>query len=49
MFPPTTWYSKNDCQPRKSPFLGNPGMQFAVEIEVDVMSYFDHHIPPELK
>jgi len=23
-------------------------MQFAVENETDVMSYFDHYIPPEL-
>ena len=23
-------------------------MQFAVENEADVMSYFDHYIPPEL-
>ena len=28
--------------------LGNPGMQFAVENEADVMSYFDHYTPSEL-
>jgi len=45
---PTTGFSKNDCQPRIPPFIGNPGMQFAAENEADVMSYFDHYIPPEL-
>ena len=45
---PTTGFSKNDRQPRIPPFIGNPGVQFAVENEADVMSYFDHCIPPEL-
>jgi len=45
---PTTGFSKNDRQPRIPPFTGNPGVQFAVENEADVMSYFDHYIPPEL-
>jgi len=45
---PTTRFSKNDRQPRIPHFIGNPGMQFAVENEADVMSYFDHYIPPEL-
>jgi len=45
---PTAGFSKNDRQPRIPPFIGNPGMQFAVENEADVMSYFDHYIPPEL-
>jgi len=45
---PTTGFSKNDRQPRIPPFIGNPGMQFAVENEADVMNYFDHYIPPEL-
>jgi len=45
---PTTGYSKNDRQPRIPPFIGNPGVQFAVENEVDVMSYFDNYMPPEL-
>jgi len=45
---PTTGFSKNDLQPRIPPFTGNPGVQFAVENEADVMSYFDHYIPPEL-
>jgi len=45
---PTTGFSKNDRQPRIPPFIGNLGMQFAVENETDVMSYFDHYIPPEL-
>jgi len=44
---PTTGFSKNNLQPRIPPFIGNPGMQFAVENEADVMSYFDHYIPPE--
>jgi len=30
------------------PFIGNPGVKFAVEIQADVMSYFDHYVPPEL-
>jgi len=45
---PTTGVSKNDRQPRIPPFIGNLGMQFAVESEADVMSYFDHYIHPEL-
>ena len=45
---PTTGFSKNDRQPRIPPFIGNPGVQFAVENEADVISYFDHYIPPEL-
>ena len=45
---PTTGFSKNDCQPRIPPFIGNPSVQFAVENEADAMSYFDHYIPPEL-
>jgi len=45
---PTTGFSKNDHQRRIPPFIHNPGMQFAVENEADVMSYFDHYIPPEL-
>ena len=45
---PTTGFSKNDRQPRIPPFIGNPGVQFAVENETDVMSYFDHYIPPKL-
>jgi len=45
---PTTGFSKNDHQPRLPPFIGNPGVQFAVENKADVMSYSDHYIPPEL-
>jgi len=45
---PTTGFSKNDGQPRIPPFIGNPGEQFAGENEADVMSYFDHYIPPKL-
>jgi len=45
---PTTGFSKNDRQPRIPPFIGNAGVQFAVENEEDVISYFDHYIPPEL-
>ena len=45
---PTTGFSKNYRQPRIPPFIGNPGMQFAVENKADVMRYFDHYIPPEL-
>ena len=44
---PTTGFSKTDRQPRIPPFIGNLGVQFAVENEADVMSYFDHYIPPE--
>jgi len=47
-FTPTTGFSKKDRQPRIPPFIGNPGVQFAVENEADVMSYFDQYIPPEL-
>ena len=45
---PATGFSKNDRQPTIPRFIGNPGVQFAVENEADVMSYFDHYIPPEL-
>ena len=45
---PTTGFSKNDHQPRIPHFIGNPGVQFAVENEADVMSYSDHYIPLEL-
>ena len=45
---PTTGFSENDCQPRIPPFIGNPGVQFAVENQADVMNYFDHHVAPEL-
>jgi len=45
---PTTGFSKNDRQPRIPPFIGDPGVQFAVENAADVMSYFDHYTPPEL-
>jgi len=45
---PTTGFSENDHQPRISPFIGNPGVQFAVENRAHVMSYFDHYVPPEL-
>ena len=45
---PTTGFSENDHQPRIPPFIGNPGVQFAVENQADVMSYFDHYVPPEL-
>jgi len=45
---PITGFSKNDLQPRIPPFIGNPGVQFAVENEAGVMSYFDHYIPSEL-
>ena len=45
---PPTGFSKNDRQPRIPPFTGNPGTQFAVANEANVMSYFDHYIPPEL-
>ena len=30
---PTTGFSENDRHPRIPPFIGNPGVQFAVEIE----------------
>jgi hypothetical protein len=39
---PTTGFSENDRQPRIPPFIGNPGVQFAVENQADVMRYFDH-------
>ena len=45
---PTTGFSENDRQPRIPPFIGNSGMQFAVDNQTDVMSYFDHYVPPEL-
>ena len=45
---PTTGFSENDRQPRIPPFIGNPGVQFAVENQADVMSYFDCYVPPEL-
>jgi len=44
---PKRGFSKNDCQPRIPPFIGSLGVQFAIENEADVMSYFDHYIPPE--
>ena len=43
-----TGFSENDRQPRIPPFIGNLGVQFAVENQTDVMSYFDHYVPPEL-
>ena len=45
---PTTGFSKNDHQPRIPTFTGNLCVQFAVENEADLMSYFDHYIPPVL-
>jgi len=45
---PTTGFSKNVRQPGIPHFIGNPGVQFAVENEADVISYFDHYVPPEL-
>ena len=45
---PTTGFSDNDRQPKIPPFIGNLGMQFAVENQADVISYFDHYIPPKL-
>ena len=45
---PTTGFSKNVRQPGIPHFIGNPGVQFAVENETDVMSYFDHYILSEL-
>ena len=45
---PTTGFSENDHQPRIPPFIGNLGVQFAVENQEHVMSYFDHYVPPEL-
>ena len=47
MLPQLQGFFKKD-QPRIPPFIGNLGMQFAVENEADVMDYFDHYIPPEL-
>ena len=44
---PTTGFSENDRQPRIPPFIGNLGVQFAVENQADVMSYFDYYVPPE--
>ena len=43
-----TGFSENDRQPRIPPFIGNLGMQFVVENQADVMSYFDHYVPPGL-
>jgi len=40
MFLPTTGFSKNDREPRIPPFIGNPGVKFAVENEADVLSFF---------
>ena len=37
---PTTGFSKNDHEPRIPPFIGNPGVKFAVENEADVLSFF---------
>ena len=45
---PITGFSENDRQPRIPPFIGNPGMQFEFENQADMMSYFDHYVPPEL-
>src|SRR5215510_10982714 len=45
---PNTGFSKNDREPRIPPFTGNLGVQFSVENEADVMSYFDRYIPFEL-
>jgi len=45
---PNTGFSKNDRQTRIPPFIGNPVVQFAVENEVVVLSYFDNYISPEL-
>jgi len=42
---PTTGFSENDCQPRIPPFIGSLVVQFAVENQADVMSYFDHYVP----
>jgi len=44
---PTTGFSEND-QPRIPPFIGNPGMQFAVENQAGVMTCFDHYVPQKL-
>ena len=38
----TTGFSENDRQSRIPPFIGNLGVQFAVENQADVISYFDH-------
>ena len=46
--PPTTGFSENDHQARIPPFIGNPGVEFAVENQADVMSYCDQYVPPEL-
>ena len=46
--PPTTGFYENDSQPRIPLFIGNPGVKLAVENQADVMSYFDHYVPPEL-
>ena len=44
---PNTRFSENDRQSRIPPFIGNPGVKFTVENQADVMSYFDHYVPPE--
>ena len=36
---PTTGFSENDRHPRIPPFIGNPGVKFAVKNQADVMSY----------
>ena len=48
MLPQLTGFSENYCQLKIPPFIGNPGVQFAVENQAHVMSYFDHYVPPEL-
>ena len=45
---PATGFSENDRQPKIPPFIGYPGVQFTVENQAHVMSYFDHYVPPEL-
>ena len=45
---PATGFSENDRQPKIPPFIGYPGVQFTVENQADVISYFDHYVPPEL-
>ena len=45
---PTTGLSENDRQPRIPLFICNQGVEFAVENQADVLSYFDHYVPPEL-
>ena len=48
MLPQLQGFLKVIHQPRIPTFIGNPGVQFAVENQEDVMSYFDHYVPPEL-